>query len=69
MKRCGENPAQPEFSLCGDAFDLSPTDTGDDEFVPFRFANPGEWITCERCREVVKLIKNNFTYQGKVKRL
>lgn len=51
---CATNPVQPEFSLCGDAFDGF--DSGDlDE--PVALAETGERITCERCRLVITQCK------------
>lgn len=43
-----------EFSLCGDAFDLGDNEPGEDN--P-RFAEPGDLVTCEDCREVIDVCR------------
>lgn len=53
-RRCAESPVQPEFSLCGDAFDAF--DSGDAS-EPYEFAKPGESITCAICCNAVREIK------------
>jgi hypothetical protein len=47
-----------EHSLCGLAFDAF--DTGDYE-EPVVFAKTGQRVTCERCREHIDWVRDNFT--------
>lgn len=47
-----------EHSLCGLAFDAF--DSGDHE-EPVVFAERGEKVTCETCREHIDWVRNNFT--------
>lgn len=54
MRRCAMSPVQPEFSLCGDAFDGY--DSGDLS-EPFEFVGPGQSINCPRCCMAVREIK------------
>lgn len=46
---CMRSPLQPEYTLCGDAFDI----TAIDKSVRVYFADAGEIVTCERCRMVI----------------
>ena len=57
MKRCAQSPAQPEFSLCGDAWDAPDTE---DDVEPFRFAERGETVTCEKCRGIIDKIRESY---------
>ncbi|MCF6783361.1 hypothetical protein [Stutzerimonas stutzeri] len=54
IRRCAQSPIQPEFSLCGDAFDAF--DSGDAE-EPHSIAGPGESITCPECCMAVREVK------------
>ena len=46
-------PVHAEYTLCGDAFDLC-----DAEGAPTPdFAQPGEQVTCEKCRIVISYCK------------
>lgn len=47
--RCADNPIQPEFTLCGRAFD----DVEDDQEAPL-FVMPGHVVTCEQCLAVIR---------------
>lgn len=46
-------PINPEFTLCGNAFDGQP---GDDEHPPMERVEPQK-ITCSQCREIITFIK------------
>lgn len=50
--KCATNPAQPEFTLCGDAADLCALDDAD--AVTPVFAKDGELVTCDICIRVIK---------------
>lgn len=56
-KICSFHPLQPEFSLCGDAFDAPDTE---DDVEPFELASNGETVTCENCREAIKAIRDSY---------
>ena len=47
----------PEFTLCGLAFDAHIS--GDLE-EPVEFAQIGDLVTCEDCREVLDHVRRNF---------
>lgn len=65
MRLCAETAAQPEFSLCGDAFDAA--DDLQDEALRYRIAAPGERITCPVCLRMLADIFSRYTRTGKVK--
>ncbi|UUV44556.1 hypothetical protein RCMOTHERGOOSE_46 [Rhodobacter phage RcMotherGoose] len=67
MKICAQNPIQPEFTLCGDAFDIADTEAPDDDIEPFTFAVPGQKVTCEQCLRAIAFIHEIYTPKGKVK--
>lgn len=48
---------QPEFTLCGFAFDAH--DSGDAD-EPIIFAKRGEVVTCEECRAVIDYIRQHY---------
>lgn len=58
MKRCAENSANAEYSLCGVAYDAP------DDYMcqaePFRFAMPGESVTCEDCKTAIRTIRDSY---------
>lgn len=62
MRRCAEHPLQPEFSLCGDAFDIYETEGDDAE--PFAFVKRGQTVTCDNCRDAITKLRRNFTSRG-----
>lgn len=64
MKICAQHPLQPEFTLCGDAFDAPETE---DDVEPFKFAVPGDKVTCEHCRRAIAFIHEIYTSGGKAR--
>lgn len=52
MKICAESPSNPEYSLCGNAFDAS-EDPMCEDMEPFRFAKVGDVVSCKECRRVI----------------
>jgi hypothetical protein len=54
VRRCAESPVQPEFSLCGDAFDAF--ESGDAS-ESYELAKPGQSITCSMCCTAIREIK------------
>ncbi len=62
MKLCAQNPANYEYSLCGDAFDAPDTES---DVEPFRFAEIGEQITCEKCVKCIQDIHRCYTAGGR----
>lgn len=56
-KLCATNPIQPEFSLCGDAYDAPETE---DDVEPFDFAYEGQTVTCVNCRHVIDTLREQF---------
>lgn len=54
IRRCAESPNQPEFSLCGDAFDAFSSGDSDE---PFEFAGEGQTVNCEMCVSAIREIK------------
>lgn len=53
--------AQPEFTLCGMAFDAFETGDADGPIV---FSKPGERVTCEDCLHVIAEIYREYTRTG-----
>lgn len=67
-KLCAQNPVQPEFTLCGDAFDIISTEAPDEDIEPFDFAvGRGDKVTCEHCLRAIAFIYEIYTPKGKVK--
>lgn len=66
MKFCAQAPSQPEYSLCGDAFDAPDTE---DDVEPFEFAKPGQVVTCEKCRLAIHRIREAFPRGFKVNKV
>lgn len=64
MKLCAQHPLQPEYTLCGDAFDAPDTE---DDVEPFTFAVYGEKVTCAKCRLAIAFIYEIYTPKGKAK--
>ena len=58
---CATSPVNPEFTLCGDAFDAY--ESGDSE-RPIIFAKQGERVNCEQCLIVIIEIRNTYTNNG-----
>lgn len=54
MKRCAENPAQGEYTLCGVAWDAPDSE---DDVEPFVMAKDDESITCLLCCRVIRIVK------------
>lgn len=50
---CATSPIQPEYTLCGRAFD----DTDSEEGPP-KFAQSGQKITCKDCLQVISYCKS-----------
>lgn len=56
---CYGQTTAPEYTLCGDAFDLC---EGDDEDAKTpRFAKPGQKITCPDCIRQIRDIQENIS--------
>ncbi len=55
VRRCAASPVQPEFSLCGEAFDAF-----DEKLTsePYEIAEPDQSITCPMCCEAIREIKS-----------
>lgn len=65
MKVCAHNPAQPEYSLCGDAFDLE-ADLGEGE--PYVLATDTQMpVTCSACKRVLADLFSTYTPTGRLK--
>jgi hypothetical protein len=52
---CIQSAVQPEFTLCGDAFDLCKGD--DTDALTPNVAQPGDLITCPNCRKQIAACK------------
>lgn len=61
MKICAQKPNQPEYSLCGDAYDAPETE---DDVEDFSIATPGQRVTCEDCKSAIQEIYTNYTIGG-----
>ena len=57
IKICAVMPMQAEYSLCGDAFDAPDTE---DDVEPFELAKPGNVVTCEKCRDIIREIRDTY---------
>lgn len=53
-RRCAISPIQPEFSLCGDAYDGFASGDLDE---PYDIAEAGESITCPQCCLIIREVK------------
>lgn len=60
-KRCAEDPGQPEYTLCGMAFDSPYTEPDVEEF---NLAAPGQHVTCDQCRRSIREIISEYTPTG-----
>lgn len=54
-RKCAQSTSQPEFSLCGDAFDAFATGDADEEH---EIAVQGGTITCPACCEQIRDIRS-----------
>lgn len=50
IRVCASNPAQPDFTLCGDAFDAFDTGDAEEQHVE---AKKGQTVTCQQCCLVI----------------
>lgn len=58
MKRCAESSVNAEYTLCGVAYDAP-----DDPMCkaePFKFAAPGESVTCEECKNAIRTVRDSY---------
>jgi len=65
MKICAQNPANPEYSLCGMAEDAPETEDDEEEFEFSRF---GIRVTCADCLNVIRNIHETYTQKGYTKK-
>lgn len=54
VRRCADNPAAPEYSLCGQAYDAFDSGDADERF---EFVEKGQTINCENCCRAIREIK------------
>lgn len=67
MRVCAHDPNQPEFSLCGESFDLKET-VDDDEVEAYELATEsGRNVTCFKCIATLKELFTYYTPSGRLK--
>jgi hypothetical protein len=59
VKICAESPSNSEYTLCGNAFD-APDDPLLDDMEPFKFAAPGQTVTCTECKRVIDNVRASY---------
>lgn len=57
MKICAKMPNNYEYSLCGDAFDAPQTE---DDVEPFKLAETGDVVTCDKCRKIIREVRDSY---------
>lgn len=65
MRICGEDPSNPEYSMCGFAFDAPYTE---DDCELFELSDGRKAITCCDCKERIQAIYRTFTKSGRLRR-